>query len=111
MPQYKIFCARCQEETAHDANLVNGEIICTCNNPVTVQVTNPDTNEVTEEIAPCGRLVKVNAALAPDEIRKYFLEHKESNQGQVVIDEVKLAEDQKVEEGNMASGLSEFEIK
>ena len=108
--QYKIFCANCQDDTAHEAELVNGEIICTCQNPVTTKVVNPETQETEDDIKPCGRFIKVPASLSADEIKAFVLAHKEANAGQIPVDEVKIAAEKKAHEENMVNALSEFSL-
>lgn len=111
MSQYKVFCARCQSETPHNAELVNKEIICTCSNHFVASVKNEETGEISEQDTLCGRVIKVSAELSAEQIKEYFQKHKDSNQGHIVIDEVKLAEERKVQEETMVNALADLEIK
>jgi transcription elongation factor Elf1 len=59
-----VFCAHCQEETAHSIalNSIGNEVIFTCE---------------------CGRFIKVPAHLKTNGINAYLEVHKVDNQGQV----------------------------
>lgn len=70
LPTKLIFCAKDQEETPHAASVDgNGEFVFTC--------TTPD----------CGRFVKLPADVTPEDAQAYFAAHKESNVGQVSLEE------------------------
>lgn len=62
----EIFCANCQEDTAHTGAVdLNGELVFTC----TV----------------CDRFIKVPAGMSAADIKKHFEAHREANVGQVSI--------------------------
>lgn len=61
------FCANCQAETPHEITVDNGgELVLTC---------------------ACGRAFKIPAGMSNEEMEDYLAAHKDSNEGQISLEE------------------------
>ncbi len=67
MATKNIFCAQCQEVTAHDLGVesMNGEILATCS---------------------CGRFLKFPPDVTPESFAELLAAHQEANTGQVSLE-------------------------
>lgn len=105
---YKVFCARCQADTAQSGELVKEEIILTCTNPVDVL---DESGAPTGEQVACGRSIKVNAELTPEEIKEFLASHKQDNLGQTPINEAAIAKKQEEMAVKVEEALADIAIE